>query len=76
MCETDCCDIYNNKGELINTGGGTSLEKGTITEMLAKTGMSSGDMFFVEYSGEPQKNKLFVYSGRTWQSATSGETIG
>jgi hypothetical protein len=74
MC--NCCeDNINNNGEPINPPSSGGLEKGTITEMLTKTGMSSGDMFFVEYSGEPQKNKLFIYSGRTWQSATSGETI-
>jgi hypothetical protein len=74
MCN-DCCENYNNNGEPIDPPSSNGLEKGTITQMLAKTGMSSGDMFFVEYAGEPQKNKLFIFSGRTWQSATSGETI-
>jgi hypothetical protein len=69
----------NNNGETINSGGGggESIEVGTLEQMLAKTDMSEGSQFFVNtYLGTAltsQENKLYVYSGRTWQ--VSGETV-
>ena len=53
------------------------LSKGTYAELLAKTGMVEGDQFYVNANAgtnfTSQENKLFIYSGRTWQ--VSGETI-
>lgn len=78
---TKCCDNYNNKGEIIDDGGGgsggESIQVGTLSQMLAKTDMSEGSQFFVNSNlgtaFTSQENKLYVYSGRTWQ--VSGETV-
>ncbi len=80
MCN-DCCENYNNKGELIDNGGGggggETIEVGTLAQMLAKTDMTEGSQFFVNANlgtaFTSQENKLYVYSGRTWQ--VSGETV-
>lgn len=53
------------------------IEVGTYATMLAKTGMTEGTQFYVNdnlgTAFTSQKNKLFIYSGRTWQCP--GETI-
>ena len=79
MC--DCNEEpINNNGEPINPspptpGGG--IEVGTLDQMLAKTDMSEGSQFFVNANlgtaFTSQENKLYFYSGRTWQ--VSGETV-
>ncbi len=78
-----CCNEneYNYKGEIIGGdsggGGGETIEVGTLAQMLSKTDMSEGSQFFVNAnlgtSFTSQENKLYVYSGRTWQ--VSGETV-
>ena len=78
MC---CCkDIIDNNGEPVDTGGGgggETIEVGTLAQMLSKTGMSEGSQFFVNANlgtaFTSQENKLYYYSGRTWQ--VSGETV-
>ncbi len=79
MCN---CDNYKNTGEVIDDsggggGGGESIEVGTLEQMLAKTDMSEGSQFFVNANlgtaFTSQENKLYYYSGRTWQ--VSGETV-
>ena len=64
--------------DAIAAGGGSSgIEVGTLAQMLAKTGMTPGTQFFVNANAgtnfTSQENKLYYYSGRTWQ--VSGETI-
>ncbi|MHC4271289.1 MAG: hypothetical protein ACYST2_03130 [Planctomycetota bacterium] len=58
-------------------GGGSGIEVGTKSELLAKTGMTAGQQFFVNANAgtafTSQENKLYTYSGRTWQ--VSGETV-
>jgi hypothetical protein len=53
------------------------IQVGTLTQMLAVTGMTEGAQFFVNKTAgtsfNSQENKLYYYSGRTWQ--VSGETI-
>ena len=50
---------------------------GTLAQMLALTGMSPGDQFFLNYNTgtniSSQKNKMCFWSGRTWQ--VIGETV-
>ena len=79
MCN---CDNYKNTGEVIDDsggggGGGQSIQVGTLEQMLSKTDMSEGSQFFVNANlgtaFTSQENKLYYYSGRTWQ--VSGETI-
>jgi len=75
---------YNNQGELItgggDAGGGPQLEFitiGTLETMNAKTDNTVGELFFVNANlgtnFTSQENKLYFWSGRTWQ--VSGETI-
>ena len=80
MCN-NCCETYDSNGNPINdnpdpTPSG-SIEVGTLEQMLAKTGMTEGSQFFVNANlgttFTSQENKLYYYSGRTWQ--VSGETI-
>ncbi len=78
-----CCNEneYNYKGEIISgdSGGGgeETIQVGTLAQMLSKTDMSEGSQFFVNANlgtaFTSQENKLYVYSGRTWQ--VSGETV-
>tara|TARA_R110000803_G_scaffold98452_2_gene166529 strand:+ start:3023 stop:3649 length:627 start_codon:yes stop_codon:yes gene_type:complete len=85
MC---CNDLeYNNQGELItggggggDDGGGPQLEFitiGTLETMNAKTDNTVGELFFVNANlgtnFTSQENKLYFWSGRTWQ--VSGETV-
>ncbi len=53
------------------------IEVGTLSQMLAKTGMTEGNQFFVNANAgtafTSQENKLYYWSGRTWQ--VCGETI-
>lgn len=53
------------------------IEVGTLQQMLLKTGMTEGQQFFVNANAgtsfTSQENKLYYWSGRTWQ--VSGETI-
>lgn len=53
------------------------IEVGTLATMLAKTGMTEGNQFFVNANlgtaFTSQENKLYFWSGRTWQ--VSGETV-
>jgi len=64
-----------NKAYVDSVAGG--IEVGTLATMLAKTGMTEGQQFFVNANlgttFTSQENKLYYYSGRTWQ--VSGETI-
>ena len=72
---------FTNSNELVSkayvdsVAGG--IEVGTLAQMLSKTGMSEGNQFFVNANAgtsfTSQENKLYYYSGRTWQ--VSGETI-
>ncbi len=75
MCQSNC-DNYKNTGELTgdNGGGGGEfqVETGSYNDMYSKTGMVAGDLFMAIDSGIPSLNKLFYYSGNTWQC--SGET--
>jgi len=77
---------YNNKGEIIGgDSGGVGgednppelIEVGTLATMLAKTSQTIGQLFFVNANlgtnFTSQENKLYYWSGRTWQ--VSGETI-
>ena len=76
-------DLTNFLGELklngndIGGGGSGGIEVGTKAELLAKTGMSAGSQFFVNANAgtafTSQENKLWTYSGRTWQ--VIGETV-
>ena len=59
-------------GNDIGGGGSGGIEVGTKAQLLAKTGMSIGEQFYVD-SEESEKNKLFTYSGRCW--GVSGETV-
>lgn len=58
-------------------GGGGGIEVGTKAELLAKTGMEVGQQFYVNANAgtnfTSQENKLFTWSGRTWQAL--GETV-
>lgn len=58
-------------------GGGSGIEVGTKSQLLAKTGMSEGDQFYVNANAgtafTSQENKLWTYTGRTWQ--VIGETV-
>jgi hypothetical protein len=60
-----------NKAYVDSVAGG--IEVGTLATMLAKTGMTEGNQFFVNTGTTSQENKLYYWSGRTWQ--VSGETI-
>jgi len=64
-----------NKAYVDSVAGG--IEVGTLATMLAKTGMTEGQQFFVNANlgttFTSQENKLYYWSGRTWQ--VSGETI-
>jgi hypothetical protein len=61
------------------SGGSVSggLEVGSKANLLAKTGMSEGQQFYMNAnlgtSFTSQENKLWTYTGRTWQVV--GETI-
>ena len=61
----------------ISASSGGGIEVGTLATMLAKTGMTEGSQFFVNANlgtaFTSQENKLYYYSGRTWQ--VPGETI-
>tara|TARA_R100000951_G_scaffold8794_1_gene7958 strand:- start:59 stop:664 length:606 start_codon:yes stop_codon:yes gene_type:complete len=78
MCN---CDNYKNTGEIIDDdsggGGSSSIQVGTLAQMLAKSDMTEGSQFFVNANlgtaFTSQENKLYFYSGRTWQ--VSGETV-
>ena len=80
MCN-NCCENYDSNGNLIDNGGGggggESIEVGTLEQMLVKTDMSEGSQFFVNANlgtaFTSQENKLYYYSGRTWQ--VNGQTI-
>ena len=54
-------------------GGDGGIEVGTKAELLAKTGMSIGTMFYQNETNESHKNKLWTYSGRCW--GVVGETV-
>ena len=58
-------------------GGSSGIEVGTLSQMLAKTGMTPGTQFFVNANlgtnFTSQENKLYVYSGRCW--GVPGETV-
>lgn len=64
-----------NKAYVDSVAGG--IEVGTLEQMLLKTGMTEGQQFFVNANAgttfTSQENKLYYWSGRTWQ--VSGETI-
>ena len=64
-----------NKAYVDSVAGG--IEVGTLATMLAKTGMTEGQQFFVNANlgttFTSQENKLYYWSGRSWQ--VSGETI-
>jgi len=72
MC--DCKETYDNNGEIEGSGGGGEfqIETGSYNDMYTKTGMTAGDLFMTIDNGIPSLNKLFYYSGNTWQC--SGET--
>jgi len=69
MC--NCCENYNNTGEPIEEGGNQPpVEVGNAIELFSKTG-NVGDLFFGLNSIGTEK--LWVYTGHTWQ--VMGETI-
>jgi len=65
--------------EAANSGGGANsgIEVGTKAQLLAKTGMTEGQQFFVNANlgtaYTSHENKLWTYTGRTWQVV--GETV-
>ena len=75
MCETNC-NNYNNKGEIIDSGGGgdssSTAKVMTYLELQALTGMSSGDLVLATDTSIGL-TKLWHYTGNSWQ--VSGETI-
>ncbi len=52
---------------------GPTIPSGTKAQMLAFPSPSTGQQFYVVDAGQPENNKLAIYSGRTWQ--VSGETF-
>ena len=58
-------------------GDGGGIEVGTKAQLLAKTGMTEGQQFFVNANlgtaYTSHENKLWTYTGRTWQ--VPGETV-
>lgn len=52
---------------------GINKKYGSKAELIALTGMVAGDQFYMIVPNENQKNKLWTYSGRTWQ--VIGETV-
>ena len=76
----DALDLVSKQyvDDAIAAGGGSSgIEVGTLSQMLAKTGMTPGTQFFVNANlgtnFTSQENKLYVYSGRCW--GVPGETV-
>ena len=63
--------------EVTYSNSSSSLEIGTKAQLLAKTGMTEGQQFYMNAnpgtSFTSQENKLWTYTGRTWQ--VIGETI-
>lgn len=59
------------------SSGGGIFEQGDLDDLLAVTGMSIGDLFYLNRNlgtnYTAQENKVCVWSGRTWQ--VPGETI-
>ena len=53
-------------------GSGGGVQSGSQAELVALTGLSKGDQFYMIGDSE-QKNKLWTFSGRTWQ--VPGETV-
>ncbi len=70
-------DLKLNGVDVGGGGGGSSIEVGTKAQLLAKTGMTEGQQFYVNAnlgtSFTSQENRLWTYSGRTWQ--VIGETV-
>lgn len=60
-------DIYNLQVS------GTSTSTGTIAQLLALKGMTIGQTFYTTDNTNYQFNKLWTWSGRTWQ--VIGETV-
>ena len=58
-------------------GGSSVIEVGSKADLLSKTGMTEGQQFYVNAnlgtSFTSQENKLWTWSGRTWQ--VIGETV-
>jgi len=73
MCN-DCCENYDSNGNLIDNGGGgggeQAVEVGPVNALVSKTG-SVGDLYFGTNSIGTEK--LWVYTGNTWQ--VMGETM-
>jgi hypothetical protein len=61
----------------VDSVAGGGIQVGTLATMLALTGMTEGQQFFVNANTgtafTSQENKLYFWSGRTWQ--VSGETV-
>ena len=53
-------------------GSGGGVQSGSQAELVALTGLSKGDQFYMIGDSE-QKNKLWNWTGRTWQ--VYGETV-
>jgi hypothetical protein len=74
MCQSNC-DNYKNTGEVIEEGGGgesSGIETGPTSAMYQKTDMVAGDLYYAVEQFLPVLNKLYVYSGSTWN--VSGES--
>ena len=58
-------------------GGGNGIEVGTKADLLAKTGMTEGQQFYVNANMgtafTSHENRVWTYTGRTWQVV--GETV-
>jgi hypothetical protein len=53
---------------------GSGITSGTEAQLIALTGMTAGQQFYtVNAGGNSQFNKLWTYTGRTWQ--VIGETV-
>jgi hypothetical protein len=74
---TDFTGSLTVNGLPVGGGGGGGIEVGSKSDLLAKTGMSEGQQFYLNStlgtSFTSQENKLYTYSGRTWQ--VIGETV-
>ena len=70
-------ELKLNGTDISGGGGGGGIEVGSKADLLAKTGMTEGQQFFVNANlgtaFTSQKNKLWTYTGRTWQ--VIGETV-
>jgi uncharacterized protein (DUF2345 family) len=77
--QVTCNQTPTTSTSVVNKDYADSLapKTGTKSEMLALTGMVAGQQFYMNANAgtnfTSQENKMFVWSGRTWQ--VTGETI-